>query len=226
MKYPENAPTTNGTFVPAEELGDTYRDVVETFIKAFEGEPWYEVSTCADKEQPQRCPGGLSSVAVGSVCETCDLSPSKPAYDIDEQIAKFERHAETYPTLWYMERVGGKLAMAGFANHQDHRTLLDTVYDGDEQMGEWLQKNLGDGSVVWLHELFADRTVRPTGNLRQFEAMCTGFLHELGASTLAYCTINPRMIAAAQRSFGDQVTVYEPHTDSPDWRYVVQIDVI
>jgi hypothetical protein len=81
-----------------------------------------------------------------------------------------------------------------------------------------LVETLPDKPIVWLDEVFADKNIRPSGNLRNFGKMCRGFMAALGNANLAYRTISPAMLNAAEKNF--RAT---PNTDAPDRRSFVNI---
>lgn len=217
---------TAETFYTPEEISEKLPSVIPVFISAFAGEPWYEVSKCADDMRIQRCASGLSAVAVGELCNVCEIAPSSPAYTYDEVKESFDEYAQGPPTVWYTEEIETGLALAGFASREQRQTLMKGVYRKSPDMDAWLGAKIGDQEIAWVHEVFADHSRRSKGNLVNFRSMCEGFSERLDTASLAYCTINPRMVSAAVRSFGDSaVRVYEKQKDVPDWRYFVHIDM-
>ncbi|MNR44388.1 hypothetical protein D3C85_1631230 [compost metagenome] len=74
-------------------------------------------------------------------------------------------------------------------------------------MGEWMQRQLGRDEFVWLDEIFADKRVRESGNLQNFKAIAEGFMDAFERNTMAFRTINPALVRAAERDFDPSVTV-------------------
>ena len=218
---------TEGQFYRAEEMTDIYANVCPAFIQAFAGEPWYEVSQCADLVLPQRCQRGYSSQEVGQCCETCEQRITEPAYNEPELRQEFEEHARDYPTVWYVEELESGIALGGFASlHENASTLIESTYSRNgTTMSSQLDQVVG-GGVAWLHELFADTNIRASGNLRNFGGMCIGFAEQFSVDRFAFCSINPKMIKVARREFGSKVQVMEGSKDIPDYRHLVVVDLI
>jgi hypothetical protein len=214
---------TEYNFYRPEEVKPLYGEIVPAYQAAFAGEPWYEISKCADKLQ--RCAGGLSSLAVGEMCKICDLIPTRPAYGQDELVSRFENIAASRPTSWYVERSEKGLTLAAIAWEADAATIAAEKYADVPAMSEWLDQQISGDSVVWLDEVFANRNLQTSGNLRRFGAMCSGLMEQLQNSTLTFRTINARMIAAAKRDFGDSSIVFERDAVLPDRRDFVIIKV-
>lgn len=196
-------------------------ELVPVYQAAFAGEPWYEVSKCADTARPRRCAGGLSRLAVGQLCSLCGDQPDQPAYDPAELMGRFAELAATRPTRWYIERVQGRVALAAVAWLASPAQVAREKYADVLAMQPWLPGALGDKLIVWLDEVFADRTVRPAGNLRRFGNMSQQAMDELAAERLAFRTINPAMTAAARRDGG--ATIWQRQCDVPDRRDIVAV---
>ncbi len=212
-------------FYTPDEINQQYANVAPAFIKAFQGDPWFEVSKCPDTTKPQGCSGGYSPLEIGSTCEKCQHTLQEPAYTTEAVVDKFKTHASNYPTLWYAEHVADSVALAGYASLQNTPGLLRYTYRKSPEMRAWLDENMAEDSVAWLHELFADPSKRASGNLRNFREMCEGFAERFETQTFAYCTINPRMAAVAMRDFDKKATLYEANVNVPDHRNLVQIDL-
>ena len=90
-------------------------------------------------------------------------------------------------------------------------------------MKDWLSRSVGMNDIGWLDEVFANKALRASGNLRNFGSMCIGMMERLDTDTLAYRTINERMVASTIRDFGDQATIFERGSGVPDRREFVVI---
>jgi len=200
-----------------------YGPIVPAYQEAFKGEPWYEVSKCADPEAPKRCVGGLSRVALGELCMTCNMRPSTPAYESDELTARFEELAASRPTQWYIEETENGIALASIVWSAPKETIAVEKYSDVPEMMSWIEEAVGSEEIAWLDEVFANKSIRLTGNLRNFGAMCLGLMERLDQSVMAFRTINPAMIRAAERDFGERAVVYEREKDVPDRRDFVVI---
>lgn len=209
-------------FYNPDEAAEKFSEIIPVFIEAFAGDPWFEVTKCVD-EAPQRCLSGLSATALGAVCNECQGVPSEPAYNYDELSQKFRLHADSRPTVWYTEELDTGIALAGFASNHTKTSLIEDTYSRSPDMDGWLDEKINGERVVWIHEVFADVSKRPSGNLANFEAMCAGFMERLGGTVLAYCTLNTRMVYSAQKVFGDKAKVFEKQSEVPDRRNFVLI---
>jgi hypothetical protein len=206
-----------GTFYNPSEIN--IQRIIEPYQEAFARPPWNEVSKCADESLPQRCAGGLSRIAIGSICGTCETKPSRQAYAAEELIERFKTLEQTRPLSWYTEESNGNVATASLAWTATAKIIAREKYSDNPDMQPWLENILGDNEIVWLDEVFANKAVRATNNLTNFKAMCDGFLERFDNTTLAYRTISPAMTRVALRDFG--VT---PLQDTPDRRSFIVID--
>ena len=205
-----------GTFYKAGELD--FSKVVPVYQEAFSGWPWYEVSKCVDDSRVQRCAGGLSRVAMNEICTPCGNKPSQPAYEASELIERFTMLEATRPTSWYVESVGDDPALVGLAWTAPPEQIAREKYSANPEMQDWLTNELGDEPIIWLDEVFADKKVRPKDNLVNFRSMTRGFMAALDNTQLAYRTISPAMVRAAEKNFN--VT---PTNNVPDKRALLQI---
>lgn len=205
------------SFYRGEQVRPFYGLVVPAYQRAFAGWPWHEVSKCADADQ--QCVGGLSKLAVGHYCQTCNARTAQPAYEADELCDRFDRLAAIRPVSWFLEGNGQGVNLFALAWRATPAQIAEDKYGDVPEMKYWLEDTLGDEPIVWLDEVFADKQVQPVGNLRNFKPLCDGFLRQLGSSVLAYRTITPQMVTAARSNFG--VT---PASDAPDRRNFIKID--
>jgi len=225
-----------GTFYSPEEVRAQYAEIIPAYQSAFADEPWNEVSKCVDEQQ--RCIGGFSPVAIGTLCLTCDKRPQQPAYDDCELNTYFDRVGEMRDAIWYVERDQGRIAMAALAWRATPGAIAEAKYPGQPAMRQWLKSSLvanqrslnevkksnnKEGKVVWLDEVFANKQIRSAGNLRNFGYMLRGMADRLGAATIAYRTIEPRMKRAPRRDFGADARIFEREVAVPDRRDFVVI---
>lgn len=212
---------SEGKFYTPEEVKPLYGEIIPAYQAAFAGKPWEEVSKCAD--QRQRCVGGLSTVAVGSLCSLCGQCPERPAYEADELIARFDALAVSRPTMWYGEQTPEGLAMAAVAWKETPAAIVQEKYQDVPEMTRWISEMIGESPIVWLDEVFANRQIRSAGNLRNFGDCVTGLAQQLGSEMVAYRTIVPQMTWAAQRDFGSAAAVLRREAEVPDRRDFVII---
>lgn len=215
---------SEGKFYTPEEIKPLYCQIVPTYQEAFAGEPWYEVSKCAD--EAQRCDGGLSALQIGSICNTCGNCPTKAAYEQQELESRFDTLGLSRPTSWYAEETdSGKVALAAIAWSATTKVIASEKYADVPEMSEWLSDNIGQDQIIWLDEVFANKKIRSTGNLQNFGEMIVGLASRLDGSLVAYRTIAPQMTKAPIRTFGDLATVKTRKIDVPDRRDFVLIDL-
>ena len=212
-----------GNFSSSEELN--YEMLLPVYQEAFSGDPWYEVTKCADEERTKRCEGGFSRLALGELCTLCGKCPTRPAYEIDELRSKFDDLGTRLQMRGYTESVGPDVALAALVWSATPETIAEERYSDNAEMAEWIKSapNLGDGEVMWLDEIFANKNVRSSGNLKNFESMVRGFAESFNTRVMAFRTINERLISGAVKSFGDQVEVLKRYEDVCDRRDFVII---
>jgi len=211
-------------FYSPEEVKPLYGEIVPVYQEAFKIEPWNSATKCVDAQSPVRCKDGYSPLETGELCVTCEACPIRPAFEYDELASTFDTLAESRPTTWYLERSGGKLAVAMLAWKAVSETITAEKYDKVPEMKDWVQGKVGGKPIGWLDEVFANRLVRSEGNLDNFVEACTGMATRLDIVRLAFRTINPKMLSVAER-FGERTQIFEPKTGAPDWRSFVVIDV-
>ncbi len=207
---------SNSNFYSPETVKPLYSEIVPAYQSAFAGEPWFEVSKCADARQ--RCIGGLSSVAVRSVCSMCGVCPKAPAYEPGELVDRFEQLGASRPTAWYAEQTNEGVSLAAISWKAKPSLIAAEKYGDTPAMSDWIERTLGNEEVGWLDEVFANKALRGSGNLRNFGAMCNGLMGQLDTDTLAFRTINERMVTASNRDFTGRSTVFKRVIDIPDRR--------
>ncbi len=198
-----------------------YSDLVPAYQAAFAAEPWYEVSKCADRFQ--RCAGGLSSLALGATCELCDNCLVRPAYETDEMIDRFNALGASRPTAWYVEQNGSGVTLAAVAWAVKSGIVANEKYSDVPAMTKWLEDKLGSDEIMWLDEVFANKELKPKGNLQNFGTFVRGLARMLDMRTVAYRTIEPRMLTVAERDFGENAEIFCRQNDVPDRRDFVVI---
>ena len=207
------------------ELGKFYNEgeldfsrVVPAYQEAFSGWPWFEVSKCVDPNIKQRCAGGLSQVAINETCALCRLQPTRPAYEANELIERFEMLEATRPTRWYVETVNDNPALVALAWSATPEQVAIEKYNDAPEMQSWLTDSLPNEPITWLDEVFADKKIRTSTNLSNFRYMCRGFMTALNNTELAYRTKSPAMIRAAETNFN-----VVPIKNVPDRRSFLKI---
>lgn len=210
---------SQGKYYNASEVDRLYGQIVPAYQAAFAGEPWNEVSKCADTEPEPRCIGGLSALAIGATCDVCGQCPELPAYSAIELESRFKALADR-PAAWYVETTpGNTVTLAALAWKVPLRQLAAEKYPGNDAIARWFEDLPPD--TAWLDEVFANRKVSPSGNLRRFGDFVRGLAERLDTDFVAFRTISPQMLAAVKRDFNPRyVRIFEPGR-VPDRRYFV-----
>jgi hypothetical protein len=215
-----------GVFYAPKEVRPVLPELVPVYQEAFAGEPWFEVTKCEDVANIKRCATGFSEMPLGSTCAECGNCLVRTAYERDELIQRFESDAKKFPTAWYIERNGenGEISLAAVAWLASASQIAQEKYPESPYMEQWIRGAVGIESILWLDEIFADKSKKAKGNLANFRQMCEGFADELGARTLAFRTINLRLINAVKRDF-PSAQVYEREKTVPDRRDFIAVTV-
>lgn len=214
-----------GRFLNHNLSKDFYQKIIPVYQKAFSGEPWYEVSKCVSDSKNRKCAGGISSLSIGTKCETCGRCTNKPAYEAIDLIPKFERIKNDYPSAWYLEGEDDSPTLVVFAWKANAELIASEKYADVPEMESWMNEKLGNSPLIWLDEVFADRNKKPNGNLSNFGKMSINFANLLQAEKIAYRTITDQMLIAPKNAFKSDVSIFNKSKDVPDRRDFVLIDL-
>lgn len=189
------------------------------YQQAFAGEPWFEVSQCSG------CARGFSAELPGQNCAVCGTLLTTEAYPIDELTQQLEATVAAEQSVVYLEEFDQRVLLGALAWVSGPSEIAMKKYtDAPPELAGWLAETLPE-ECIWLDEVFADRNLRKRGNLWNFRSMCIEIGQALNQQTLAYRSINPRIIGKAQREFGVSCCIYEPQIDIPDRRAFVAINL-
>lgn len=231
---------SNGKFYSAGEMssGD-YEELIPVYQAAFAANPWNEVSKCVGENKSILCVDGLSALAVGQFCEDCTASPGLPAYEPQQLRDKF-LELEDRGSVWYVEKGDKGVTLGAVAWKATPSEIAKAKYSGDEEMKEWLQRRFStipqrikrslnlqvkEPEIVWLDEVFSNREIKPSGNLKNFGKFVVGMAKILDSELVAYRTIEPRMLSVATRDFGNyRSRIDKRGVDVPDRRDFVVLD--
>lgn len=139
-----------------EEIG---KALAQTYKKAFAGEPWYEVSKCADPT----CEAWFSDLQPGCECVECQATLTE-AYDEQELVAWWQQMVEEDGAMMEIAMDGSYPQRATIARPTNPEELFLRKYSAIPEMQGWLAKVLPD-NFVWIEDTFADRTRLAKGNL-------------------------------------------------------------
>jgi hypothetical protein len=193
--------------------------IAPVYQSAFADDPWFEVSKCPSEKLEDCCPNGFSRCPVGETCPKGYLV-REVAYPTAELVKNFEKYQDG---LWYIEFVDKDLALAALAWRANAKEIFAKKYQNNPNMQQWLSAKI-PGEVVWLDEVFRDKSVRPRKNLANFETMVNGYMEKFDTELLAYRTISPAMLKKPQTVFPDKSTIFNRKVDLPDWRDFVIIE--
>lgn len=215
---------SNNNFYTPTTVRPLYKEIVPAYQAAFANEPWNEVSKCTDKQL--RCVGGLSAIAIGSICNRCGLCPELPAYEADELIERFNALGVSRTTAWYAEQNEMGLTMAAVAWKAKPAYIASEKYSDVPVMSSWMTDMLGDEPIMWLDEVFSNKKVKISGNLKNFKKFVVGLAKMLDCDTVAYRTIEPRMMYVPSRDFKTNARILNEIVKVPDRRVFVIISNI
>ncbi len=199
------------------QIDDVIEEIVPIYQTAFKGDPWNENSKCP-RPDLELCAGGLSPIEIGQFCLKCQQCPNQEAYPADELTAKFEKMITAKNCVLILEREGRLPTMAMFGWVAGNDQIASERYEGSEDIDTFFQVN-APPEFMWLDEVFADRQLKPEGNLRDFRSNCTRMLSSLGVDSFMYRTIAPQMIRAVERDFPEESVILRP----PDRRLIVKV---
>ncbi|MDB5175991.1 MAG: hypothetical protein JWM81_849 [Candidatus Saccharibacteria bacterium] len=203
-------------------------EVVTLYQNAFASAPWNERTKCAIDEATPSCPGGFSPLSIGQLCMTCDQHVTEPAYTEETLRAKFKPGTEGHG-LWYVEEtaVERKIVLAAFARITTIGGLAETVFGEDDAMQSWILERNPDptSGVLWVEDVFADTTLRPSNNLYDFDKKLNRLARGSSVQTYMFQTLNPKLVRAAQRDFASRCKIADPlFKDVPNRSMVVTIE--
>lgn len=200
--------------------------LVPIYQMAFAGEPWREVSACAAPAGFENaCPRRRSQQEIGETCPRCGEILQEPAFSEERLTADWVSRFSAHDSRFYLERYpDGSCVVAALAWKATAEVLAERCYSapGEEKMHAWLADRL-PGEFVWLEDIFADLSLRPSGNLWNYRAMTSQFLSELRGSVLAFRSINEGLIEKTLKLFGPQAEHLIAIQDVPDHRDLVVV---
>ena len=200
---PRNKELRWDTLLTLEEQYAALSELVPVYQKAFAGYPWYEVSKC-------NCVRGYSRQKVGEICTGnpddagdtgCGVLLSEEAYPRDELLPELEQRVRDNPSLVYVERdEDGQAVMGAIAYPAAAKDVYQKKYEDKGRGSETIETAFSrlPEKIIWLDEIFADLERRPSGNLSNFEMICTMMSSQLGNQIIAFRTMNEGLIAKSQ----------------------------
>lgn len=211
-----------------EAVADVVSELVPIYQAAFAGEPWYEVSQCrAPTEFPDPCPSRRSSQGIGETCARCGEVLSAPAFSVGYLADRWATLFDDQDARLYLERLpDGSCVLAAVAWLATPAALAERAYSlpEEEPMRSWLAAHL-PLNFVWLEDIFANREVRPAGNLWNYRSMVGQLVAEFDHSVLGFRTFTEPLIAKTLGTFGDRARRFARFHDVPDRRDVLLVTV-
>lgn len=210
----------------AEAVAIEAPQLVPIYQMAFAGEPSREVSACRAPDQFENaCKRRRSELGIGETCPKCGEVLQEPAFPEKALIVDWTSHFNARDSRFYIERFAdGSHVVAAMAWKASARALAKRCYaeSGEEEMHKWLPDRL-PGDFVWLEDIFADLSLRSSGNLWNHRKMILRFLSELKGTVLAFRSINEGLIEKTIRLFGPQAERLVAGEDVPDDRHLVVV---
>ena len=205
----------SGVYAPSAVSGNL-DELVNLYQEAFANLPWGERSKCAiyPEQQLAVCPDGFSSLAIGQTCGDCNLEITEEAYPENELREKFTSDLGEDYRLWYLEKTGrdSTIVLATLARITTVNGLAEVVAEKSPQLSDWLKDKYEDDEkkIVWIEDVFANVDIRPKGNLINFGSMVNKLALGTGSDEVAFSTLNPKLVRAAQRDFAGNVDISDP----------------
>ncbi len=175
-------------------------ELTATYQKAFAGEPWYEVSRCLNQE----CSTDFTALCEERDCPEC-ATPLQTAYEPDELIENWQNMIINEDACMELEFVDNKPQRATIARPTSPDELFDRKYRSVESMRGWIETMLPD-RFAWIEDTFADREIRPRGNLRQRGQTIERIAEYYGGVPIATRTLSEAVVAATLRDFPQPAT--------------------
>lgn len=178
------------------------QDLANSYKIAFAGPPWNEVSRCTDAE----CQAAFTELLPGCACPDCGESLSE-AYDTQELIAGWLQIISAESGLVEVELLPNNTPVrATIARPTTPQELFARKYDA-QSMKPWLQATLPP-ELVWIEDTFANRDIRPTGNLKERRATLEQIQEYYAGLAIATRTLTPQVVAATARAVGESTTLF------------------
>ncbi|MEK7530329.1 MAG: hypothetical protein AAB573_00500 [Patescibacteria group bacterium] len=178
--------------------------LVPAYKQAFAGEPWFEVSRCPACEAFTRLePRGRCPMCGGALV---DAYSNQEVSEMLRDIFQSRR-----ATLYVETGTGGNVLVAAIAYPWNKTSMYIKKYQSKGRDSDELRRVLKEKvpeRFVWLDEIFADRALRTSGNLRDFERIMRDALRGKKTGTIVFRTISPQLKEKAKRVFS-QTEIYD-----------------
>jgi len=198
-------------------------DIGLVYQRAFADKPWFEVSKCVAKDTKNQCESGFSPLKVGEFCTKCALRTAEEAYPLDQlQESLMERLRYPGARLYREYDDNSRLLLAAIFWEDKPSVIGKKKYADVPAMQQWLSDTLPDEPLIWLDEIFADKTLRPMGNLWNFPALVQQVFEGTSCQRLAFRTINEGLLTKSSREIPGAQIFSSDYL--PDWRSFVQIE--
>jgi hypothetical protein len=186
----------------SRRLNDIATPLANVYKVAFAGEPWYEVSRCANLE----CTESFSMTDSGEPCIGCGDNLVE-AYETGELIAAWRRMIVDEDAMMEVGFVDGVPVRVTLARPTTPGELYTRKYANAPAMEEWVNENL-DQELVWIEDTFADRAKQPTGNLKDRGRTLAGIALRYGGLAIATRTLAPQVVAATLRDVSENTDLF------------------
>lgn len=179
------------------ELDRVGIQLARVYQNAFAGPPWNERSRCRD---------GFSAESPGGVCSDCD-EVRQPAYNADELVEGWSQVIEREEGQMQLTLLDGSPICATIARPTSVDELYMRKYADVPTMQAWLAQNL-PSEQVWIEDTFADREIRPSGNMKNRAAVLGSIAMKYDGLYIVTRTLAVPVIASTVRDVGASTDMY------------------
>lgn len=186
----------------AEKLEIYGPQLTETYKVAFAGEPWFEVSKCAEEQ----CAVGFTPLEAGGCCESCEQELVE-AYSTEELLAGWKRILEDEGGFMEVALTDEYPQRATLARPTTPDELFERKYQDVPAMEEFLARVLPK-DFVWIEDTFANRQRQPNGNLKNRKETFERIGEFYGRPTLATRTLSEAIVASTVKCEKARLATY------------------
>ncbi|MEN9389922.1 MAG: hypothetical protein RLZZ283_22, partial [Candidatus Parcubacteria bacterium] len=178
--------------------------LVPAYKRAFAGEPWFEVSKCASCDVYTR-------LEPGSACPQCKtkLIEAYSNQEVSEMLCTIFQNRRA--TLYVETDARGNVLVAAVSYPWNKGAMYEKKYRSKGRDSDELRRILKEKvpeRFIWLDEIFADRALRASGNLRDFERIIRDTLRGKRSGVVVFRTISLQLKEKAKRVF-PQTEIYD-----------------
>ncbi|MFZ3010195.1 MAG: hypothetical protein WA030_04255 [Candidatus Microsaccharimonas sp.] len=194
------------TATNASEFEQYQESLAVSYIEAFAGPPWFEVSRCDNNV----CDMRFNPADIGTACPFCGVAMG-PAYTQEELAIEWAQKLTEEDATFEVAVNEENEAVRATIAHPLTRAELFTRKYGKEvpAMEEWIDATLPP-NLVWIDDTFANRRKSPTGNLRDRGVTLARIAFNYPTiSVIGTRTKAPEIVASTLRDVGPYTDLYD-----------------